>query len=43
MTESFDWSKARFPPVYEWVGYPDRHRVNMTASLERLAEVVETG
>ena len=42
VTESFDWSQARFPPLYEWVGYPDRHRQNMTRTLERLADLVET-
>lgn len=41
VTESFDWSKARFPPFYEWVGYPAKHRTNMTRTLERLAELVE--
>lgn len=41
VTESFDWSKARFPPFYEWVGYPDRHLVNMEKTLARLAELVE--
>ena len=43
VTESFDWSKARFPPFYEWVGYPAKHEVNMTRTLERLAELVESG
>lgn len=41
VTESFDWSTARFPPFYEWVGYPARHEVNMANTLERLAELVE--
>ncbi len=36
VTESFDWASARFPPFYEWVGYPDRHRANITDSLARL-------
>ncbi len=43
VTESFDWSKARFPPLYEWVGYPERHRENMTRTLERLAGLVVAG
>lgn len=36
VTESFDWGQARFPPFYQWVGYPERHRQNMTRTLERL-------
>ena len=41
VTESFDWSAARFPPFYEWVGYPARHQDGMTKTLEKLAEIVE--
>ena len=41
VTESFDWSKARVPVIYEWVGYPAKHEKNMAATLERLADVVE--
>ncbi len=41
VTESFDWGSARFPPAYEWVGYPARHEVNMAETLERLADLVE--
>lgn len=41
VTESFDWGTARFPPMYEWVGYPDQHLVNMANTLDRLASVVE--
>ncbi len=41
VTETFDWSSARMPVFYELVGYPDRHVVNMTKTLERLASVVE--
>ncbi len=40
VTETFDWGPARFPPMYEWVGYPDRHEVGMAATLERLEAVV---
>ncbi|MEM8922588.1 MAG: SRPBCC family protein [Actinomycetota bacterium] len=40
VTESFNWGVARFPPMYEWVGYPERHRRNMTRTLERLEAVV---
>ena len=36
VTESFDWCQSRFPPVYEWVGYPAKHEVNMARTLERL-------
>lgn len=42
VTESFDWGSARFPPFYEWMGYPAKHRTNMTRTLERLAELVES-
>ncbi len=41
VTETFDWGSARLPVFYELVGYPDRHLVNMTKTLERLASVVE--
>lgn len=43
VTESFDWGVARFPPMYEWLGYPTKHIDNMTKSLARLAEAVEQG
>lgn len=43
VTESFDWASSRFPPMYEWVGYPAKHEVNMAQTLERLAELVEAG
>jgi uncharacterized protein YndB with AHSA1/START domain len=42
VTESFDWASSRFPPMYEWVGYPAKHQVNMERTLDRLAELVET-
>ncbi|MDH3680695.1 MAG: SRPBCC family protein [Acidimicrobiia bacterium] len=38
VTESFDWGSSRFPPVYEWVGYPAKHRLNMAQTLERLEQ-----
>lgn len=41
VTETFDWGSARLPVAYEIVGYPDKHLVNMTKTLERLASVVE--
>ena len=43
VTESFDWSTCN--PVMakgiELAGYPKKHPANMTATLERLAGVVE--
>ena len=43
VTESFNWGVARFPPFYEWVGYPARHEVNMAKTLERLDAVLTDG
>ena len=40
VTETFDWSTARFPKGLEWAGYPTSHPKHMTATLERLAELV---
>ncbi|MEM7338585.1 MAG: SRPBCC family protein [Actinomycetota bacterium] len=40
VTESFNWGVARFPPMYEWVGYPARHEISMAKTLERLETVV---
>lgn len=40
VTESFNWGVARFPPFYEWVGYPERHRTNIERTLERLEAAV---
>ena len=40
VTESFEWGTARFPPMYEWVGYPKQHEGNIAATLERLEAVV---
>ena len=42
VTESFEWGTARFPPFYEWVGYPKKHETNIAATLERLEEAVAT-
>jgi hypothetical protein len=36
VTESFDWSTAKFPPVIELLGFPKKHPPSMTATLERL-------
>ncbi len=38
VTESFDWGVARFPPMYEWVGYPSQHEKNIAETLARLDE-----
>ena len=38
VTESFDWETSRFPPLYEWVGYPEQHKKNIAKTLERLEE-----
>jgi hypothetical protein len=40
VTESFDWSTSRVPPLIEWLGYPKRHPAAMRKTLERLAEQV---
>lgn len=42
VTESFDWDSSRFPPMYDWLRYPQRHEGNMTRTLERLEQVVAT-
>jgi uncharacterized protein YndB with AHSA1/START domain len=41
VTESFDWSTARWPKGIELMGYPKQHPPSMEATLERLATVVE--
>lgn len=38
VTESFDWGSSRFPPMYEWLGYPTKHLSNMASTLERLED-----
>ncbi|MGF1599067.1 MAG: SRPBCC family protein [Acidimicrobiales bacterium] len=43
VTETFDWASARFPPFYEWVGYPARHEKNMAETLVRLERLVSGG
>ena len=40
VTESFEWGTARFPPMYEWVGYPKQHEGNIASTLEQLEAVV---
>lgn len=41
VTETFDWSTARVPKFIEMMGYPKKHPANMTATLDRLAALVE--
>lgn len=41
VTESFDWSTSVFPKAIELAGYPKQHPANMTATLERLADLLE--
>ncbi len=43
VTETFDWGVSRFPPAYEWMGYPDQHEGNMARTLERLEAAVTDG
>jgi uncharacterized protein YndB with AHSA1/START domain len=40
VTESFDWGKAVLPArAYELVGYPERHRNSIDATLQRLEQL----
>ena len=43
VTESFDWASSRFPPFYEWMGYPAKHEVNMARTLERIEAHLTAG
>ena len=36
VTETFDYSTSLFPKGIELMGYPDKHRVNIAKTLERL-------
>jgi len=40
VTESFEWSTSLAPRFIEMVGYPERHKVNLQKTLERLEAVV---
>ena len=40
VTESFDWSTSKAPRFIEMAGYPERHKANLAATLERLESVV---
>lgn len=42
VTESFDWSTAVSPKAIEVMGYPKKHPASMEATLERLADIVES-
>ncbi|MFT7649283.1 MAG: hypothetical protein ACI8Y4_004044 [Candidatus Poriferisodalaceae bacterium] len=39
--ETFDWSTSHLPKAIELAGYPTKHKPNMEATLQRLAELVE--
>ena len=41
VTETFDWSKAPIKAYITMMKWPEKHTKNMTATLERLAEVTE--
>lgn len=41
--ESFDWTNGRGRKVIELMGYPEKNRKGMEATLERLAYLVEGG
>ncbi|MCU0309365.1 MAG: SRPBCC family protein [Acidimicrobiales bacterium] len=43
VTETFDWSTARFPLGIELMGYPSKHPAGMERTLERLDRLVTTG
>lgn len=38
--ETFDWSRAHTPRLLEWLGFPERNRRGMAASLERLERLL---
>jgi len=40
VTETFDYSTARFPPGIEWMKYPQRHQATIAQTLSRLEFVV---
>lgn len=42
VTETFDWSNGRSPKIVEVLGFPERNRKGMEATLERLAYLVES-
>lgn len=40
VTETFDWSRAKFPKYIELMGFPEKHPKGMARTLERLEQVV---
>ncbi|MFI7674140.1 SRPBCC family protein [Actinophytocola sp. NPDC049390] len=40
VTETFDWSTARFPKGIELLGFPARNRADMRKTLSRLADLM---
>lgn len=42
VTETFDWSTSPIGKLLELAGYPKKHQANIEATLERLAELVES-
>lgn len=40
VTETFDWSTARFPKGIEWMGFPEKHPAAMAKTLEGLERAV---
>lgn len=42
VTETFDWSTARIPVFIKLMGFPERNRMGMVATLDRLDEVLAT-
>lgn len=43
VTETFDWSTAPVGPILVLLGFPQRNLKGMTATLERLEQVLATG
>lgn len=41
VTETFDWSRVPVKAYIRAMNWPERHKKNMTATLERLAEITE--
>jgi uncharacterized protein YndB with AHSA1/START domain len=40
VTETFDWSTSKSPLVIERVGFPERNRAGIAATLDRLEDLV---
>jgi len=39
VTETFDWSTAKFPPFIERAGYPKKNLAAIERTLDRLVEL----